>query len=151
MSTNSTINIKHKDGSIDSIYCHNDGYIEHHGPILTKYYTTPEAVKELITLGSLSVLEKSLKPSTPNHSFDHPENDVCIAYHRDRNEEYEKPIHFKSVNNFAYDFIYNYMFDETDEKWYATIDNDKVWHSLDELAKKIKTVKGVSQSWQTIT
>lgn len=48
MATNSTINIRHKDGTIDSIYCHNDGYVDHHGPILTKYYTTSELVNELI-------------------------------------------------------------------------------------------------------
>lgn len=56
MSTNSTISIQHKDGTIEQIYCHYDGYLSHNGKILLDFYTDRSKVEELIKLGGLSVL-----------------------------------------------------------------------------------------------
>jgi hypothetical protein len=41
----------------------------------------------LISLGAISFLGKKIEPKKDeNHTFDHPIKDVCIFYHRDRNE-----------------------------------------------------------------
>ena len=40
MSTNSTINIQNEDGTVDSIYCHWDGYLEFNGKLLQQHYTS---------------------------------------------------------------------------------------------------------------
>ena len=56
MSTRSSIAIKHEDGSIDAIYCHNDGYLTNNGVILYKNYQDPAKVQQLINLGSISSL-----------------------------------------------------------------------------------------------
>ena len=56
MSTNSTINIQHKDGSIDGVYCHWDGYPSYNGQLLYAFYNTPEKVNELISHGGISSL-----------------------------------------------------------------------------------------------
>jgi len=59
MPTRSRIAILNSDGSVDSIYCHYDGYLSHNGVILAKYYNNEEKIRKLISLGSLSFLGKS--------------------------------------------------------------------------------------------
>ena len=73
MSTNSRIGIIRKDGTSKYIYCHWDGYICGNGKTLQKYYSTPDKVEALLTLGNISSLG-----DTP---------DECEAYHRDGGEE----------------------------------------------------------------
>ena len=88
MATRSNIGILNTDGSITSIYCHWDGYPQHHMPLLEGHYNTEEKVRELLALGSISDLGPRLNPSPDSgHTFDHPEKGVTIAYHRDRGEQ----------------------------------------------------------------
>ena len=61
MSTPSTINVKTTNGDIKSIYCHFDGYPDHHVPILLNHYDSQEKAEELIALGNLSSLEESME------------------------------------------------------------------------------------------
>lgn len=56
MSTRSFIALQNKNGSVDAIYCHHDGYIEYVGNLLKEYYTKEEKVRRLFELGDLSVL-----------------------------------------------------------------------------------------------
>lgn len=56
MSTRSRIGVRLSDGKIKSIYCHFDGYPEGVGRTLTKHYTDPKKVEDLIALGDISVL-----------------------------------------------------------------------------------------------
>ena len=73
MSTRSRIAIEKQDGTVESIYCHFDGYISHNGEILQNYYSTKEKMEKLIELGDISSLE-----NTPEET---------VAYHRDRGED----------------------------------------------------------------
>ena len=73
MATRSFICAEDDSGMICGVYCHFDGYPEHHAPILKEYYNIFETVHELIDLGSLSCLDKTIES--------------CTAYHRDRGEE----------------------------------------------------------------
>jgi hypothetical protein len=57
MGTRSRIAIKNDDGSFVSIYCHWDGYVDHHGPLLAKHYATAEAARKLIEPGDMSSLD----------------------------------------------------------------------------------------------
>jgi hypothetical protein len=85
MSTRSAIIIEENDGTAKGIYCHSDGYPEHHKPILLKHYESEAKVRELIALGSLSVLGTVLGKA---HDFEERGmRDECTAYHRDRGEE----------------------------------------------------------------
>ncbi len=72
MATRSRIAIETQDGII-SIYCHWDGHIETNGVILSQYYRTKDKVEELIALGDLSSLHRTI--------------DKTVAYHRDRDED----------------------------------------------------------------
>lgn len=113
MSTNATVRIREKDGSEKGIYVHWDGYVEHTGVTLQLAYNTEEKVRELIALGNLSILGYYVNPKTSTHSFDNPDKDVCVAYHRDRGEDLE------FYNNYG-EQEFNYIFDVEDKCWYMT-------------------------------
>lgn len=85
MSTRSWIGREKKNGRVDVIYCHWDGYPSHNGKILHKHYQDPVKVKQLIQLGALSSLrEKVVPPEGVEHTYEKPLADVTIAYKRDR-------------------------------------------------------------------
>ena len=90
MSTRSLI-AKATEHGFEAIYCHSDGYPEHHGPILTKHYATEDAVNTLLELGDLSVLGAEIGEA---HEFrdhgDYPGGSHfgwCRAYGRDRGDK----------------------------------------------------------------
>lgn len=111
MSTNALIGKLNKDGSVDYIYCHNDGDPDSIVPILTKIIDNGE-FDHLISLGSISCLyEKLDPPKGAKHTFDNPIKGVTVAYHRDRGD----PFHIckapdvceftRCVNNEDYAYI----------------------------------------------
>jgi hypothetical protein len=83
MGTRSTIAIQNTDGTVTGIYCHWDGYLNHNGDILQKFYTTEEKVRALIALGDLSSLGEQIGTA---HDFNNAPVDECNAYGRDRGE-----------------------------------------------------------------
>jgi len=85
MATRSNIAYKTPEGKIRSIYCHWDGYPEHNGEMLRRYYTDFDKVVALVGNGQLSQLAKNVNP-TGEHSFDNAQDDVCVFYGRDRGE-----------------------------------------------------------------
>ena len=88
MATRSRIRMVLPSGKTRSVYCHWDGNPENQMPILKNYYNTTEKVEELLALGALSSLGKKVKPEPGRtHTFDNPQKDVTVAYHRDRDEE----------------------------------------------------------------
>jgi hypothetical protein len=115
MSTNSSISTK-IDNKIISIYCHWDGYLEHNGKLLVENYKTLEAVKELLDLGYLSSLGKTINE--------------CVAYHRDRDEELEQDVYTIDLNENDFitqykiatrtdkSLVYDYYFNVEDNQWY---------------------------------
>lgn len=48
MGTRSNIGILYADGSVETIYCHWDGYFENNGLILYENYNSSELVKKLL-------------------------------------------------------------------------------------------------------
>ena len=113
MSTRSTIAIRRLDGSMTKIYCHWDGYIEYNGVILQRYYNTPEKIEELLALGNISSLREKVNPTTDTHSFETPEDNVVVAYHRDRGEEFSQVANEQMEE-------YNYVFDCWKGAWLVT-------------------------------
>jgi hypothetical protein len=119
MATRSTIAIQLENGTIKQVYCHWDGYLENNGKILMKYYNNAEIIKELISKGSISSLGININPSKDSkHDFNHPQKDVCVFYHRDRNEElyidsFENFEEYSKNGNFE---EFNYIF--KDNEWY---------------------------------
>ena len=121
MGTRSTIAIQKLDGSVEQIYCHWDGYLDHNGAILKSNYKTPELVKQLIRLGDLSSLGGSIDTENPDHSFDTPEEGVCVYYGRDRGEPNTSFRRFDDMTWFRLQGQweeYNYLYVESEQHWY---------------------------------
>lgn len=85
MSTRSDIIVEHNDGTWKRIYCHFDGYPDHHGPILTEHYSSQELAEALVAPGDMSSLDdKCDRPD--GHSYERPVAGYCVYYRRDRGE-----------------------------------------------------------------
>lgn len=102
MATRSNIGIKNTDGSIEMIYCHWDGYPDHHLPILTEHYNTEDKVRELLALGDISVLAER--------------TERVIAYHRDRGEELHPARKYSNLDD-ALSNKEDYMYIFEDNEW----------------------------------
>lgn len=83
MGTRSTIALEYADGTVDQIYCHWDGYLEHNGQMLAEHYTDPFKVRQLMDLGDMSSLQPSIGSQ---HAFEKAPEGECTFYKRDRNE-----------------------------------------------------------------
>lgn len=84
MATRSTIALEFADGTVQQVYCHWDGYLEHNGQILFEHYQDPFKLRDLIDLGDISSLGPQIGTK---HDFDlkTPEGE-CTFYGRDRGE-----------------------------------------------------------------
>lgn len=130
MSTRSYIVIERKkeDGTkwYEGIYCHHDGYPSWNGRILQENYQDRKLVEELISLGDMSSLKEELYPTVgkeDEHSFDHPEKNVCIFYGRDRGEEGVEPKEV-NLNELASDYWIEFVYIYTlDGKWMCSANN----------------------------
>jgi hypothetical protein len=137
MATRSRIGIENEDGSVSSVYCHWDGYPSNNGKILVDHYTDREKVKELIALGSISSLKENVAPPAlppdiigirmlkefkvlpkSDHTFDTPQDDVTIAYHRDRGEDLREARIDASLEAFE---------KKDNEEYGYVLTNDNVW------------------------
>ena len=133
MATRSNIGIVNQDGSITGIYCHYDGYTEYVGKILLNHYTTADIVNELLKLGNLSQLCENVNP-TETHTFDKPQDGVCVAYGRERGEKDQEAIVFEDLGEFEDSAKnswadYQYLFE--DGKWsYRNVNNTLGWREL---------------------
>lgn len=117
MSTPCTIIVKTKDDYLSS-YCHWDGYTDYMYPMLTTNYNSYERALALVKLGDASYIAEKLEPTTDNHSFDHPEEDVSVFYHRDRGEDWSDTApKYRDKESRLYQFQYGYVFE--DDHWTA--------------------------------
>ena len=120
MGTRSTIALEYADGTVEQVYCHWDGYLEHNGQILLKHYSNPFILRDLIDLGDVS----SLKPTIgTKHAFSHFElraeevaeykvltENMTTFYGRDRGEDGTSAKKFKDYE----DYVANHQYEEYD-------------------------------------
>ena len=107
MSTRSRIGILKKDKSVESVYCHSDGYPEYNGYLLNKYYANTNAVNMILALGEFSYLKENLQD--------------CLCYNVWRNEGTRSKV-MQTLEEFEKwceqsDQEYAYLWDEEEEKW----------------------------------
>jgi hypothetical protein len=137
MATRSSIAVKHGN-NIKAVYCHWDGYLSHNGKILLESYDSPKA-NYLVALGDISSLGKRIEPlEGTDHSFQNPQEDVCVFYGRDRKEEGGDFRTFGSeaewLENLGQE--YNYLMDGG--VWYvSTPDNSNFIPLFQALAEEI--------------
>lgn len=116
MSTNSTITVRTSPTERKSIYCHWDGYLSWNGNMLFNHYNTIEKATALVELGYLSSLRENLEPKDGVHTFENPQNNVCVFYGRDRGESNFQAKVLTNEENIDKQ-SYNYLFE--DGKWYC--------------------------------
>lgn len=126
MSTRSRIGVLNQNGSITSIYCHHDGYLEGVGATLVQHYTDPTKVRALILLGDISSLEAEIGVKRAFDSRDPQYANMTLAYGRDRGEEGTEQTESRTRADFlttasGSDAEFIYLFDPDTRTWtYST-------------------------------
>lgn len=142
MGTPSTIAILKKNGTVEQINAYYDGFITSTGVTLLCFYNDINKVKELISLGDLSGLNKEIHPPIGvTHNFGNPADDVTIFYGRDRGESGNKANKYPSYEDYVKLGVqepFNYLFDEKKNKWFFL---DPYECKLDEINMTSKVAK----------
>jgi len=113
MATRSTIAMEFADGTVQQIYCHWDGYLEHNGKILFNHYVDPYKTRELIDMGGISSLCNTIEETKQG------------AYHFCRGEE----LRVEKFNDFQ-DYLAHHQYEEyeyilrKDGHWYVQAHDD---------------------------
>jgi len=131
MGTRSTIALEFADGTVQQVYCHWDGYLEHNGKILFENYSNPFILRDLIDLGDLSSLCPTIGTKHAFSQFDLPKDEaeafvkltenMCTFYGRDRGETGVSAKKFKDFE----DYKANHQYEEyeyilrKDGNWYV--------------------------------
>lgn len=132
MSTNANVGIVNEDKTIDTIYVHFDGYLDCVGKQLLEHWTDPEQIKKLMQLGDLSILGEQIGGK---QNFNKWDEKSCLAYHRDRGEDWESvaPEHYDDIDSYMLENDwqqYNYLF--VDGEWTWCANNNKDFKRLTE-------------------
>jgi hypothetical protein len=120
MSTRSRIAIEKQDGTVKSIYCHFDGYVDGVGKTLFNHYDK-EKLEKLIELGDISVLHESTENT--------------VAYHRDRGED----LHTTSY--LSVEGLFELGFGSSVEFVYC-LTKDGTWVYKEDIGSEISNLKG---------
>ena len=138
MGTRSTIALEFADGTVEQVYCHWDGYLEHNGKILAEHYSDPFVLRDLIDMGDMSSLGKVIgkqHPFGPNYNETDPVKKAaiqkkideaskagyCTFYARDRGET---GVSAKKFVDFQ-DYLAHHQYEEyeyilrKDGNWYV--------------------------------
>jgi hypothetical protein len=133
MGTRSTIALEYADGTVEQVYCHWDGYLEHNGKILLENYSDPFVLRDLIDLGDMSSLGERIGTQ---HAFDKAPEGECTFYKRDRNESGCEAKRFKSYEEYVADHQY-----EEYEYILRNIDGKAVWFVADHSDRYVPLVE----------
>ena len=110
MGTRSTIALEYADGTIEQVYCHWDGYLEHNGKILQEYYSNPFILRDLIDLGDISSLRPTvgtkhafsrLEVPMDGEAYDKLYGEMTTFYGRDREEKGTDSKKFVDYENYV--------------------------------------------------
>ena len=110
MGTRSTIALEYADGTVEQVYCHWDGYLEHNGVLLSKYYSNPFILRDLIDLGDISSLRPTvgtkhafsrLEVPMDGEAYDKLYGEMTTFYGRDREEKGTDSKKFVDYENYV--------------------------------------------------
>lgn len=117
MSTRSHIGIINKDGSIEVVYCHHDGYLEFTGKRLLDNHNSVPSVRELLKIGNMTFVGAAMRDADVNDSMMF-----------DNLTDYQESIaeHFTDI-----EYFYLYAVNRTAGWWVSN--NGKDWKQVSEL------------------
>jgi hypothetical protein len=147
MGTRSTIALEFADGTVQQVYCHWDGYLQHNGRLLLQHWSDPFKLRDLIDLGDMSKLGAEIgeQHSFHNpHPFGTPEfydyqdrySNMCTFYGRDRGETGVESREFADYDSYVRDYRSKEEFDyilRADGMWYVSMDRTNFSPLLEEL------------------
>jgi len=124
MGTRSIIALEFADGTVEQVYCHWDGYLDHNGKLLQEQYSDPFKVKELLALGGFSSLCATVEETKQG------------AYHHWRGEELviEKYKDIQDYRENVYGEEYDYILCQREGKaqWFVrSYATDGNWVALE--------------------
>ncbi len=135
MATRSTIALEYADGTVQQVYCHWDGYLEHNGKILAEHYSNPFILRDLIDLGDVSSLRPTvgtkhafskLEVPMDGEAYDALYGEMTTFYGRDRGED---GVSAKKFKDFA-DYRANHQYEEY-EYILRSVYGEAVWFVAD--------------------
>lgn len=150
MATRSTIALEFADGTVQQVYSHWDGYLEHNGRLLVKHYSDPFKLRDLIDLGDVSSLKEEIGIQ---HAFSHLDSEMpadeyealygnmTTFYARDRGETGTMAHKFTDFADYADNFQheeYAYIL-RRDGAWYVkqySADFEPLLPALDKVAEE---------------
>ena len=103
MATRSTIALEFADGTVQQVYCHWDGYLDHNGQILAQHYKDPFKLQLLMEQGDMSSLAPNIGSQ---HAFEKAPEGECTFYKRDRNESGTGAKRFKDFQEYQREHQY---------------------------------------------
>lgn len=123
MATRSSIAIKNIDGTIEAVYCHWDGYIEHHGPILLDNYSDETKLRSLLAEGAISSLAPEIGTK---HDFESRPDRQTTFYSRDRGESDCSSTLYNDEVTWIYNDRqeYNYLYIVAEKRWVVMCGDD---------------------------
>ena len=118
MGTRSNIGYQNENKSMDVMYCHYDGYLDHNGRILLEHYNSEEDARALVDNG----YARSLKPTVKEINEDRVNKD--------------KPETYKSLGNYMngnvdtlfIEFIYLWRDDQWWVAWNSSVETPDGFH-----------------------
>jgi hypothetical protein len=118
MATRSMIGVQRENGTIEAIYCHWDGYMSHHGPILLNAYNGPRKIEALIRQGDLSCLGSKLI----RDSGGFPSDDACanVNGYGDGDADYSAKVYADLDDLRARQTWCEYFYIHKEGRWYVT-------------------------------
>lgn len=117
MSTRSHIGIINKDGSIEVVYCHHDGYLSFTGQRLVDSHNNVPAARALLKIGNMTFVGAPMRDANVNDSMMF-----------DNLTDYQESIaeHFTDI-----EYFYLYAVNRTAGWWVSN--NGKDWKQVSEL------------------
>ena len=118
MSTRSRIGILNQNGTVESVYCHQDGYPEYTGYFLENFYTSTKLVKLLLSKGDISNIATSYGWDLKKQTFDNKEL-LSLKTYAQRGEKCPSVIHEDVKEYLKYDSCdeYKYLFSNGEKEY----------------------------------
>lgn len=147
MGTRSTIALEFADGTVEQVYCHWDGYLEHNGKILQEHYTDPFKLRDLIDLGDLSSLRPEVGAGHPfsqfdttmtTEQFDALYGNMCTFYGRDRKETGTGAKKFVDFQ----DYVANHQYEEY-EYILRNVEGQATWFVADHSDRYVPLIESI--------
>ena len=107
MSTRSRIGILNKNGTVESVYCHQDGYPEYTGYFLQNFYTSEKLVRNLINQGDISNIASCYNWHQEKQVDENNREILSLKTYQQRGDTLTKELH-KDIFSFVF-------FDSCDE------------------------------------